>query len=193
MLALPSSARLSGRAELGGGVDQLAAPVQAHVLDEEHRIVVGECRPEQVIGVLRVGRHHDLDPGNVHEPGFETLGMLRAAAEPRRDRRSQEQRYLQAPAAHVVELCRLVVDLIHADADEVEELDLDDRPHTADREADTKADGARLAERSVTHHLGAEPLPEPASDTERAAVGAQILPEVNDRARLPRALPAGPD
>ena len=78
-----------------------------------------------------------------------------------------------------MELRRLVEDLVHRHADEVEELQLDDRADPGDREADPEADGGRLAERTVADDLAAEALPEPARNAERASVGADVLPEVD--------------
>jgi hypothetical protein len=63
-----------------------------------------------------------------------------------------------------VKLRGLVEDLVHRDADEVEELDLADGPHAGDRETDRVADGARLAERRAADHLVAVLLVEPAGD-----------------------------
>ena len=55
----------------------------------------------------------------------------------------------QLAAGEVVELRGLVEDLVHGDADEVEELDLADGADAGDGEADREADSAGLAERAV--------------------------------------------
>ena len=75
--------------------------------------------------------------------------MLRAHPHPGHDRRADHERHGQLAAGEVVELRRLVEDLVHRDADEVEELDLADGANAGDREPDRVADGAGLAERGV--------------------------------------------
>ena len=79
------------------------------------------------------------------------------------DRRPDHERHRELAAGEVVELRGLVEDLVHRDADEVEELDLAHRAHARDREADRVADGARLAERRV-----ADPSPRRTSRRARA-------------------------
>ncbi len=149
-------------------------------------------RAQEPVRVRRVRGNCDLDPGNVHEPRLEALRVLRAHPHPRDDRRPDHERHGELAAGEVVELRGLVEDLIHRDADEVEELDLADGPHARDREPDRVADGAGLAERRVTDRFLAVHLGEPARDAERTAVGADVLADQHHRLgpveRLPERL-----
>ena len=101
--------------------------------------------------------------------------MLGAHPHPRHDRRSDDEGHVELAAGEVVELRRLVEDLVHRHADEVEEFDLDHSPHAADREADSEADGADSQSGRVPDHFLAVVLEEPARDAERAAVRADVL------------------
>ena len=109
--------------------------------------------------------------------------MLRAHSDPRDDRRADDERDRELAAGEVVQLRRLVEDLVHGDADEVEELDLAHRPHTRDREADRETDGARFAQRAIAHDVVAVALPQTPCDSEGAAVRADVLSEQHHRLR----------
>ena len=84
---------------------------------------------QQALGVIGVGRHHDLQAGHHGEQRMQGLAVLRAAAQARADRGADHHRGLGLAAEHVAELGGLVVDLVEADADEVDEHDLGHRPH----------------------------------------------------------------
>ena len=107
--------------------------------------------------------------------------MLGAHAHPGHDRRPDHERHGELAAGEVVELRRLVEDLVHRHADEVEELDLAHGAHAGDGEADGVADRARLAQRRVADPFLAVVLEEPARDAERAAVRADVLADQHHR------------
>ena len=143
--------------------------------------MVDERGAQEAVGVRRVRGHGDLDPGDVHEPRLEALRVLRPHAHPGDDRRADHERHGELAAREVVQLRGLVEDLVHRDADEVEELDLAHCADAGDREADGVADRARLAERRVADPLLAVVLVEPARDAERAPVGADVLADQHHR------------
>ncbi|MDQ0894024.1 hypothetical protein QFZ26_001579 [Agromyces ramosus] len=66
-------------------------------------------------------------------------------------------------------------DLVERGEDEAVELDLDDRPVAAHREADRGADDARLGERGVEYALVAELGREPLGHAEHAAERTDVL------------------
>ena len=107
--------------------------------------------------------------------------MLGPHAHPGHDRRPDDERNGELAAGEVVELRRLVEDLVHRDADEVEELDLAHRPDAGHGEADRVADRARFAERGVADPLLPVVVEEAARDTEGAAVRADVLPDQHHR------------
>ena len=117
--------------------------------------------------------------------------MLRAHPHPGDDGRPDHERHGELAAREVVQLRRLVEDLVHRDAHEVEELDLAHGPHARDREPDRVADGAGLAERRVTDDFLAVHLGEPACDAERTTVGADVLADDHHRLGPVEGLPEG--
>jgi hypothetical protein len=75
----------------------------------------------------------------------------------------------------------VVVDLVHADAEEVDEHQLDDGPHALDGRADAQADERGLGDRRVDDPGRAEPVQQPGGGAEDAAVRADVLAEVDHR------------
>lgn len=71
-------------------------------------------------------------------------------------------------------------DRVERAADEVRELQLDDRPLALPRGAERCADEALLGDRGVDDALGTELLPQPLRDAERAAEVADVLAEQED-------------
>ena len=71
--------------------------------------------------------------------------MLRGGAEAGADHAADDQRRARLAAEHVAELRGLVVDLVEADADEVDEHQFGDRPHAGERGAGRRADDSRLS------------------------------------------------
>ena len=136
---------------------------------------------QQPVGIRGVGGHGDLDAGDVHEPRLEALRVLGAHAHPGHDRRPDHERHGELAAGEVVELRRLVEDLIHRDADEIEELDLAHGTDAGDGEADGVADGARLAQAGVSDPFLAVVLEESTSDPERAPVRSDVLADDHHR------------
>ena len=68
--------------------------------------------------------------------------------------RAQHQRHGGLSAEHVVRLGHLVEHLVHGDADEIREMQVDDRLGAGDGRADARADERRLGDRRVKHALG---------------------------------------
>ena len=77
-------------------------------------------------------------------------------------------------AEHVLELGRLVEDLVEADAHEVDEHQLGDRAQAGGGGADGGADEAALGDRRVQHAVAAELGHQPLGDAERAAPGVLL-------------------
>ena len=84
--------------------------------------------------------------------------MLGAGAPAGAALRTQHHRHRQLAARHEVGLRGLVDELVERERDEVDEHDLDHRPHAGLRGADGDTAHGRLADRRVAHALGAELL-----------------------------------
>ena len=80
-----------------------------------------------------------LRPGHVREPALEALRVLRRAALARAALGAQHDRHRQLAAGHEVRLRRGVDELVERERDEVDEHDLEHRPHARLRRADRDA------------------------------------------------------
>ncbi len=175
-LALPSGA-ISPR------VTEALAAVQALVLEEHRRVVVGDGRAQQAVGRAGRGRGHDAQPGQVHEPalaGGAVLGPEAAGAaadDPDRDRHGR------LATGHEPVLGQLVDDGVAGRRQEVGEHDLDDRAQPDQAHPDGHVEEAVLADGRGPHALRPEGLDEPGVGLEHAAVGADVLAHEQDRRR----------
>ena len=123
--------------------------VEEPVLDEDHGIRVLDGRPQEAIGIGRRRRHHDAQPRNVSQQRLQALGVLAARRSPCAELGPDRQRHLRGATGHERHLCRLVEQLVEADADEIEIHQLDDRAHARHGRAHSEADDGRLRDRSV--------------------------------------------
>ena len=82
--------------------------------------------------------------------------MLCAVGVPTTSRHHEDHRHTDIAARLVVDLGHVVVDLVHTDAEEVSEHELDDRSHTLHGRADAKADEGGLRDGCVPNALRAE-------------------------------------
>ena len=130
-----------------------AHALQRLVEHEHHRVVVGDRREHQALGVVRVRRHHHLETRHVREARVQALRMLAGIAVTAADRGHQHHRAAHAAAGEVRLLGGEVVDRVEAHAEEVDEHQLHDRPHPRCREADRGTDEAGLGNRRVAHAL----------------------------------------
>ena len=106
--------------------------------------------------------------------------MLRAEAQPGAADGADDQRRLDLAARHEAVLGDRVDDLVEADAEEIGEHDLGDRPVAGDGEAERGADEAGLGDRRVADAGGAELLVEPLAGLERPAGRADVLAHDED-------------
>jgi hypothetical protein len=162
------NARLADRDFLAAFRRRTRRPVAVEMLDEDHRIVVGDGRQQQAVTIGRIGRHHHLDPGRVAKPGFQEVGMLAAILEAGAGHGADDHRHMGLAAGHEAQLGGMVGDLVHADADEIHQHDFDHRPHADHRGADGGTHEAHLGNRSGAHA--------------RAVFGRQTLRDLDDAA-----------
>ena len=100
--------------------------------------------------------------------------MLGTHIHTRAHRRADHERAGGFAAEHVAKLRGLVVDLVHANADEVGEHDLRDRPQTGQCRACPGADDGRLRDRRIDDAVFAKLEDEPLADTEYATGGIAL-------------------
>ena len=89
-------------------------------------------------------------------------------------------RHLPLAAGHVVDLGGLVGHLVHDDAQEVAEHDVDDRPHAGHRGADAEAGEAGFRDRRVDDAVLAELVDQAGQHLERRARLGHVLAHEDD-------------
>ena len=149
--------------------------VERLALDEHDRVVVADRGLQQALRVVRGRRHHDLEARHVRVEALERLAVLRADLHRRTTRPAEHDRHVILPAAHLIDLRRVVDDLIDRDEREVERHELDDRPQPDHRGADADAGKAHLRDRRVDDAALAEPLQHALRDLVRAVVVADLF------------------
>ena len=115
--------------------------------------------------------------------------MEGATREPAARRESNDDRH--GDPLSVVELRGDVDELVEATGDEVGELHLADGPESLGGGANRRADDRVLGERRVEAALGAKLLHEPVGHLERAAEGADVLADAEDRGIPTHLVPEG--
>src|SRR5208283_5052221 len=130
--------------------------VKDFVLQKNYRVVVTDGGDEKSFGVVRRARHYHLEPRNMHEPGFKTLGVLRRRPDPGSAGGPQHHGYLGLSAEHVLHLGCLVEKLIHRHTDKVYKHQLDHRSQPAGRGSNRGSYYCALRNGRVAHSLRTE-------------------------------------
>src|ERR671913_997046 len=151
--------------------------VGTFVFEEEDRVRVADGALYHGLGVGgERGRDH-LEAWCIAEPGFDALGVVEGTAG--HDTVGSPDGYgaIPVPVRAVVELGRLVDDLVERRRDEVSELYLGNRAHPVNREAYGRAHDQALSQRRVHHPRSTEFLLQPLRDPENTAGPAYVLAE----------------
>ena len=155
MTSLPSEttdARPNGNHVVGPGVDALVVrlAVEVLVLEEEHRVVAADRRPQEAVRVEGVRGHDDAQARDVrHEHGARLRVVDGAAADVAARRHADHDGRRERVAGAPAQVGELVVDLHVGRPDVVVELDLDDGLQPPHRHADRAPDDVGLRERRV--------------------------------------------
>ncbi len=148
------------------------------MLEEENGVRILDRGGEKPLRVVRRGRAHDLEPGDVRERALGVLRVERPAGESAarrqphddRDRRADAEVLLRGDGDEVIPCAR----------DEVRELHLRDGPKPHERSTGRAADDRGLRERRVDDAPRPELLLEAERHLERAPVHADVLAEDED-------------
>ena len=97
-------------------------------------------------------------PGHVQEHRLQAVRVRRAELVAGALRHAHDQRHARLAAEHVVDVRRVVDDLVEREQREVDRHQLDDRAQAGHRRADAHADDRVLGDRRVAHALLAELL-----------------------------------
>ena len=122
-------------------------------------------------------------PGNVAEPGMQRLRVLRGRAARRAQRGAHHHRHFPLSARHVVDFGGLIHHLVHGEADEIAEHDVDHRTHAGHRGAHGDAGESGFGNRRVEHALGAEFFHQAGENFERSARFGDVFAH-NEDARV---------
>ena len=88
------------------------------------------------------------------DPGVQTLAMLRTCAARGSQGGSYHQWHLELATGHIVNLGRLVHDLVHCQRDEITKHDVDNGAHTGHRSADAQAGNTCFRDGCIDHARG---------------------------------------
>ncbi len=148
---------------------------QVQAVNHDHGVVVSNRGLQKALRIGGSRRPDDLEARHVTEPCLEALTVLRAIVAPRAAEGPNRQRQALATARHVGDLSSLVHHLIHGQAHEVEEHDLDHGPEPGERGPYGETGDDSLADRGVFHTPRAELVQEPAARAEWASWRGNIL------------------
>ena len=107
----------------------------------------------------------------MREYRIETLAMLARRAQSRAEQCAHHDRRRRLAAEHIAELRHLVDDLVAADAEEIDEHQLRDRPQPSHRRTRGGTDEGALADRRIEDPTAAKLGQQPFAGTEHVAPG----------------------
>src|SRR5918996_1739755 len=149
--------------------------VGTFVFEEEDGVGISNGALDHGLGVGGERRRQPLEGWGIAEPGFDALGVVEGAAGHDTVGRPDGDGAIPVAVRAVVELGRLVDDLVERRRDEVRELYLGNRAHPVNREAYGRAHDQALSQRRVHHPRSTEFLLQPLRDPENTAGPAYVL------------------
>jgi len=138
-------------------------------------IIVPYRAYEQSFGIVSGGGSYDLQSRNVHEPRLKGLGMLCRRRSAGAACRPYDHRYFRLSAEHIAHLRRLIVYLVHGNANEVHEHYLCHGPQPSCSSAQGIADNCAFRDWRIYHALGPELVYQPRRHAEAAAEHPNVL------------------
>ncbi len=145
------------------------------MLDEDDGVLVADRRLQQALGVGGRGGHGDEQAGDVQEQRLQAVRVRRPQLVAGALGHAHDERHADLAAEHVVDVGRVVDDLVEREQREVDRHQLDHRPQPGHRGADAHADDRVLGDRRVAHAPLAELLQQPGGHLEGAAEHADVL------------------
>src|SRR5713101_5945032 len=149
--------------------------VEAHRLEEHHRVVGADGRFQHALGILGRGRRDDQQAGDEPVQHLEAVRVLRRQLVAGAARHTDHHRHLGLAAEHVADLRRVVDDLVVRDQREVDGHQLHDGAQAQHRRADGGADDRLLGYRRVHDPLRTEPVEQTFGDSVGAAELADVF------------------
>lgn len=145
-------------------------------MEEVHdRTVISDGFYHHPLGVVGVGRHDDLQARNVGEKTVQTLRVLRCVVVPAAHGCCENDRQFQFPTGHVDVFCHMIVDLIHADAEEVYEHQLNYGAHPFGGSPSGCTDEGGLRDGCIHYSLGSKLVEKSSGGAEDTAVLGHIF------------------
>src|SRR5712691_379776 len=154
--------------------------VEAHRLEEHHRVVGADGRLQHPLRIFRCRRRDDQQARNEPVQHLEAVRVLRRKLMAGAARHADDQRHLRLAAEHVADLCGVVDDLVVRDQGEVDGHHLDDRSQAEHRRADGAADDHLFRDWCVDDALFAEAIQQAFRHAVRPAELADVLADQVD-------------
>ena len=157
------------------GITGVGLAQQVLVLEEHHRVLGLQRRPQQPDRVRGPGRHHDGETGNVGEDRLPGLGVPDGpAGHVAADRHPQHHRAGERAVGTPPDGGRLALDLVHGRPDVVEELHLGHGPQPPEPLPDGPPDDVGLGQRRVVAAGQTEAALEAEGGAEHAALALHV-------------------
>ena len=147
------------------------------MLQEQDRVGVADGGDQQSFGVVRVGRTHDFDSGLLDELRFDRVWMELGSSDSATKWRADRDRTAEPASAAISISTQLRPDLVHGLMRESEKLDLRNRDHPPDRQADRRPDDGALGEGHVHDPFRTEAFKQTLGDAKDAAKPSDVHAE----------------
>ena len=129
------------------------------MFEEKHWVVANERRGKQPFGIVGCGGHDHSKAGYIYKMREVTAGVMGCSGAADANTAAQDERHLQASAAHVLNFSSLIYQLTHGIEDEIDEHKVHNGPATRHGRAGAHSNKAALADRCVAHHIGRKDRP----------------------------------
>ena len=118
--------------------------VELDVLQEEHRIWIGNRRGQQALGIVGIGGNHNLETRRLHKDAFKAVRVQFRCAHTTAIRGAHDHRTCASSRTAEAHTRGLGNELIHADKEKTRELDLGDWAQAIHRHTHGTANNGRL-------------------------------------------------
>ena len=150
-------------------------PVQRDGLQEHHRVLAGQSRLQQPLGVVGGAGVGHRQARGVGEVGLGRVGVELVVAQVGAHRHPDHHRRGHPPPVAPADAPGVADDLVEGRVGEPGELDLGHRPQAGHGHAHRRAHDAGLAQRRVDHPAGPELLEQPLGHPEHPALEGHVL------------------
>ena len=149
--------------------------IKHFVFKENHRVVVANRFDQKPLGIIGRAGHDHLQPGKMHEQGFQALGVLGGGPDPGTARGAHDHGNFGFAAEHIFHLARLVIELVQGHTDKIDKHQFNDRSEPHGGRSHRCPDNSTFGNGGVFYPLFAKLVQQPRRYPENSAVNPHIL------------------